>query len=542
MKNKAAPKQSKKLESPALAAAELAAAEPAAADLVKRSSFDEADQLAAENEEMRSAQSELEDSRNRYAQLYDLAPVGYITLSRNGRIENINLTGARMLGCEREQLIGAMLNTFANAPGDLGHLLTHLRQCRKGAQKVLTRLELKTRSAQVLAVQLISNPAGETLHASYLTILTDLSEQAHFERVLNENQAAVQRLNESLELRVLARTAALRKSELLKQSIFESIAAEVVVLNTRGDIIEYNQPHWGLATSALFQIENGSSNYLDVCQQAAEEAQDGAAQAAAGIAAVLGGSLERFNIEYRKPGSAEADRWFSLTATPLADGAGVLLLHEDISEQKNLQREILEVSEKERRRIGQDLHDGLCQHLTGTALLATALARSLADGPAGARALEIANYIRTAVDQTRHVARGLHPVEIDACGLSSALQELADDINKRLPCVFHYFGDIDVGDSEVAVNLFRITQEAVDNVIKHAQAHRIDIHLKKTGAYLLLTIEDNGIGLQHSQKPRKGMGINIMKYRASTLGAKLDVVNLPEHGVRVRCSLPFSPK
>jgi PAS domain S-box-containing protein len=503
--------------------------------------MDREDQLSAQNEELRRAQSELEASRNRYAQLYDRAPVGYLALDGRGCIMEINLTGARKLGVAREQLVGSQLSFFADGIANLSLLLEHLRKCRSLQERVVTRLDLKVPGGVVLPVQLASAPERAEKGSLYFTTLRDLTEQAAAETALHHQEEALRRLNEELELRVQERTEALRKSENLKRGVFESIVAELVVLDAQGGILELNKAGIAPEESALFDIPPNSKNYLEICHRAAEEGVDGASQAAAGIAAVLGGNLQKFHTEYRRTVAEEDDRWFSLTVTPLAEAGGAVLLHEEISGRKNLERLILEISEKERRRIGQDLHDGLCQHLTGTALMAAALARSLSDGPEGGRASEIARFIRTAVEETRHVARGLHPVEIDAYGLSSALQELVDEVSRRMPCEFECGEDVDVGDSQVAVNFYRIAQEAVANAIKHAAATRVSVSLQRSGNYLVLTVEDDGVGFQPHDESHKGMGFAIMRYRASTLGAKLDSMALPGGGVRVRCSLPLHP-
>lgn len=500
---------------------------------------DREDQLAAQNEELRRAQSELEASRNRYAQLYDRAPVGYLALDGRGCIMEINITGARKLRMAREQLVGTQLSLFADGVANLTLLLEHLRKCRSLQERVVTRLDLKVHGGAVLPVQLASAPERAEKGTLYFTTLTDLTQQAAAETALRHRDEALRRLNEELELRVHERTEALRKSEALKRGVFESIAAELVVIDSQGGILEISKAGIAPEESALFAVSSKAQNYLEICQRAAEDGYDGSTQAAVGIAAVLGGNLQKFHTEYRRTVAEEEDRWFSLTVTPLAETGGAVLLHEEISARKNLERQILEISEKERRRIGQDLHDGLCQHLTGTALMAAALARSLSDGPEGGRASEIARFIRTAVEETRHVARGLHPVEIDACGLSSALQEMVDEIARRMPCTFECGEDVDVGDSEVAVNFYRIAQEAVANALKHAEATRVLVSLQRSGNYLVLTVEDDGVGFQPLTESHKGMGFAIMRHRASTLGAKLDSMALPGGGVRVRCSLPL---
>ena len=177
----------------------------------------------------------------------------------------------------------------------------------------------------------------------------------------------------------------------------------------------------------------------------------------------------------------------------------------------------------------------------GTALMATVLARSLSarSAPEDGQAAQIASFMRNAVEQARNLARGLHPVEVDSRGLTSALQELADSVDPEVQCQFRCARDIKVTDNNIAVNFYRIAQEAVNNALKHGHPKNVVITLKKTSGAMELTVEDDGIGFPATVR-RKGMGIQIMKYRASTMGAKLDAANAADTGVRVRCSVPVA--
>jgi len=197
----------------------------------------------------------------------------------------------------------------------------------------------------------------------------------------------------------------------------------------------------------------------------------------------------------------------------------------DITERKQLEKEILEISDREQRRIGQDLHDGLCQHLAGIELMSQVLAQKLAPiSKSHAKQVgEIASHVRDAISHTRSLARGLSPVTIESEGLMSALHELATNTEKmfQIECRCDFARPVDIHDHSVATHLFRIAQEAVSNAIKHGRAKRIVIALHQASGRITLSISDNGSGLSKSPTSHKGMGLRIMQSRAGMIGGNI---------------------
>jgi signal transduction histidine kinase len=218
-----------------------------------------------------------------------------------------------------------------------------------------------------------------------------------------------------------------------------------------------------------------------------------------------------------------------------------LVIFRDITERRILEKEIIEISDRERRRIGQDLHDGLCQHLAGIELMSQVLEQKLSrrSKTAANRVGEIARYVRDAISQTRSLARGLSPVTLESEGLMSALHELAANTEKMfgVVCRLECAEPVLFRDPAVATHLYRIAQEAASNAIKHGKATQITIKLEKLRDQTALTILDNGLGFP-SVRPNTGMGLAIMKSRAGTIGASLALDNRPGGGARVRCSVP----
>jgi PAS domain S-box-containing protein len=255
---------------------------------------------------------------------------------------------------------------------------------------------------------------------------------------------------------------------------------------------------------------------------------------------------ERFQEDTFSFETADGEHWGEWRVGPVKDRNGHvthwLAILRDITERKRLEKEILEISDREQRRIGQDLHDGLCQHLAGIELMSQVLerkvaARSKADG---ARVGEIGRHVREAIGQTRLLARGLSPVTLESEGLMSALQELALNTEKmfHVACVLDCDPPVLVHDHAAATHLYRIAQEAVSNAVKHGKAQHITIRLRKIGDRNVLMVKDDGVGLPKVTPSGKGMGLRIMQYRAGMIGGAAMVQRDLDGGTSVVCSVP----
>jgi len=213
----------------------------------------------------------------------------------------------------------------------------------------------------------------------------------------------------------------------------------------------------------------------------------------------------------------------------------------DITRQVELEREILSVAEQERQRLGQDLHDDLCQQLTGIEFLSQTLAGQLVSHSARNvnRAREIARMIRQAITHTRELAHGLSPTELEADGLNGALQQLAERTHSmfRVKCGFQSKAPVEFKDPEWGIHLYRIAQEAVTNAVKHGKAKRVGIKLIRNRRGLMLTVADNGTGLPPSLHKSRGMGLRVMEYRAGVIGGTLEFHRNPTGGTTVTCSV-----
>ncbi len=218
----------------------------------------------------------------------------------------------------------------------------------------------------------------------------------------------------------------------------------------------------------------------------------------------------------------------------------------DITERKTLEDKILHISEEEQARIGQDIHDDLCQQLAAIGCLAKVAQKKLTKaGSAEAQSLEeIVGLISKANTRARETSRGLMPVVIDSGGLMSALEELAQSTSRafEIACDFRYDNPVQLDDNKLSVQLFRIAQESVSNAVKHGQAGRVDIHLARQSGNIVLTVRDNGIGIPDSPAKGTGMGLLTMSHRAQMIGGTLKIEPRTGGGTQVICSVPAPAK
>ena len=216
-------------------------------------------------------------------------------------------------------------------------------------------------------------------------------------------------------------------------------------------------------------------------------------------------------------------------------------LRQEIRERSRLEKELLEIAEAEQRRIGQDLHDSLGQHLTATALAGKVLAKKLASKSPVEPALadRVVAMVEEAIELTRNMARTLHPIELGANGLVDALQNLAANTSKafNVSCRLQHSGAVVLNDPRAGIHLYRIAQEAASNAIRHGRARHLVISLDATRESLMLAVTDDGTGLPADARTKKGMGLRIMNYRADMIGATFDIQNLPGGGARAVCIL-----
>lgn len=252
--------------------------------------------------------------------------------------------------------------------------------------------------------------------------------------------------------------------------------------------------------------------------------------------------------------SSSGSRYLHVVYTPwrLRSGeiGGWVASVSDITESKRareLQQEVLNIAMLEQRRIGQELHDGIQQELTGLGLLAQTLSDMIGvhgdTGTAVQLANRVADGIAKANAHVRELAHGLMPVPVDSGSLAAALDALANDVrdSSGLECRFECSGPAAFSDSDAATHLFRLAQEAVGNALKHARANTLAIRIRQANGQWTLEIADDGVGFDSSGPPGLGSGLRIMQHRCALAGGVLSVNSRAGAGTVVTCAIRSKP-
>jgi len=217
-------------------------------------------------------------------------------------------------------------------------------------------------------------------------------------------------------------------------------------------------------------------------------------------------------------------------------------LENEIARRKGLEGQILEISDREQERLGQELHDGLCQQLTAIGFLARATALRLKNHRVvQTEDLEkIAQLVNSSVMDARNIARDLHKEEIEAAEFLPAVQDLVNREIWKTPCRLDLKTEVNIEDDKVASQLYRILREALINANKHARAAQIVLEVRRVKNEFVFSVTDNGVGLSKKPKAGQGLGFHIMQYRAQSIGARLEFESRKKGGSRVACYLPLS--
>ena len=497
----------------------------------------------------RNPKTELEAAIQRFVDLYDFAPIAYVSFDRAGRIEEANLAATELLGEPRDLLIG---RPFAFYVGDLDSFMRHLLYCRTSQQQVETELQLKPRKGARILALLCSTPIASTTRNGavlYQTAILDLSErkraeealrrsEEHLRAIINQSNAGIASCD--LSGRFLFANQKFREmlgytdSELVVRTIFTiTHPDDVDITKSRfGKMVQRRQP---VEMEKRYIRKDRSLIWVNVCDT---PVLDAAGKPLSAVAVAID-VTQRKKAEAALQKSKERLEKLVQQRTTALRVANTELKNE-IECRKGLEEEILAISDREQQRLGQELHDGLCQHLTAVAFMARSVALRLKNH----RVIEvndiekIAQLVNDAATDTRNLSRALHRRDVDAVGLVNALEDLVDREIWKTPCRLKIKPAFRIDDDAAASHLYRIAREAVINANKHAQAREIVVKLERARKEIVLRVTDDGVGIPSEPKLKQGLGSHIMRYRAGVIGGRLEVESPKRGGTRVSCYLP----
>jgi PAS domain S-box-containing protein len=468
-------------------------------------------ELEMQNDELRRTQLELEAARDRLMVPYDAAPVGFLTMDARGVIHESNLAAAGLLNFDRMKLPGQKLTRFI-APESQDIFYLHCQPLFSTGEKQTCELRLsRTGGAQrIVRLEIAVDGAGPEPATRFLVMMTDITGQKQAEET--------------------------QRSERNLTDFFNRAPIGLEWLSASGTILRANQAQLDLLGYA--QKEYQGRYFKDFCadpSKGTELLEQLAAKE----------TVHNFRMLLRCKDGTHRHILVDAHAS-WRDGQFPYfsIFSRDITDRVKLERDILEVSEREQQRIGQDLHDGVCQQLTGIKFRTRLLEQKLAKRGVAERrdAHTIETLLNRTIEQARNQARGLNPVRIEADGFTTALQELAASVTDifHIRCSCHLPQNDPMPDPEAAIHLYRIAQESISNAIKHGRAKKVDIRVSEHGGSLRLTIQDYGKGMPRALKHKTGMGLHIMDYRARSIGAALHIHRGSLGGTIVSCSLPRS--
>jgi two-component system sensor kinase FixL len=357
------------------------------------------------------------------------------------------------------------------------------------------------------------------------------------DELIQQLQALEQNAARELKIERRRTQTALRDSEACLRAILETAVEGIITIDEHGIIESFNPAAEKIFNYPAIEVLGRNVSMLMPAPYCREHDDYMSNYARTGRAKIIG--IGREVTGQRKDGTA-FPMDLAVSEVRLESRRLFTGFVRDITERKRLEREILEISDVEQRRIGQGLHDGLCQQLAGIELMSEALARNLKkQSKAGAaQAAKITAHLREAIAQTRRLARGLSPVSLESNGLMSALQEMVAAVTKlfNIECRFQGGEPILVRDNAAATHLYRIAQEAINNAIRHGKAKTVVVTLTRQKEKARLIVADNGVGLSKDSKTDAGMGLQIMKYRAGMIGAALEISSTDGQGTTVICT------
>lgn len=456
------------------------------------------------------AEEALHQSEERYRLLVETMNEGIVVLDRQRRVGYVNSRACDIIGHPMETLLGQPMRHFV-APESRTVWDDQMAQRRKGVAlpyEIIWETRTGAYTHCRVSPRVRYNEKGQ-FDGSF-AVLTDIT--------------AIRRSQQALRL-----------SEELFSKAFRATPSSILIATlTEGRVVNVNDSFLATTGYDLLEVVGKPLQKIGLFPNTEHYRR-------------LIGDLDRLRrIQAHslpfitKAGERRMGVW-SAEIVDIWGEACVLTAMADVTETRRLQRELLAASEKERQRIGRDLHDELCPHLIGIEVLATVLVQRLETTvpEAVAQIHQIRELIQEAIEKTRGLSRGLCPQPPQEQPLTALLEELALETQQIFGCVCRYEPPAEAFplSTERAANCYYVAREALQNAVRHGRPSQIEMELNLQGDQLVLTVRDNGCGFDIADDG-KGLGLRSMAHRARLLDGELTVNSKPGEGSRVRLTIP----
>jgi len=487
-------------------------------------------ELEMQNRQLREAQQELEEARDRYADLYDYAPVGYLTLDEKGVVLEINLTGAAMLGAERLNIVGKpFINFLPNA--SIPSFVSYLGQIYSIPGNRITEVQVKTKEGKPRLVVLESMAvAGEKRVCR--TVMQDVTDQRRMAVALQISRSAQDALLNAIPALVFYQDLNLRYLNCSQAfADFIGLPPEEVAGKTVHDL------------------------FTDKTAEDLEQI----------FSSVLASGTPLYGLDHSLPDSSGVSHNLSTVLSPFRDFQGRVIglvgvcvditpIMKTLNENKELliqnrvlTRGLYRVQEEERRHLARELHDELGQWFTAIQAEAQVICNIAKHEPKiHDSALAISNSASAVHEVIRGMLRKLRPTLLDELGLADSLRELQRQWCRSHPdivCEINIEGGLDNLGEEINITVYRLIQESLNNIAAHAGAKQVKINLMRENdgsadGALVLRIEDDGVGFD-VKNVRPGIGLLGMRERMAASGGEFSLVSTPGKGTQIFAKLPL---